>query len=133
MGRKRKEMAEGSEELRARVKELALCGLTIRQIAEAAPTTYDKAKYHVCTLHRLQEIPGAATRRKLGDGDPEQRRVALARYGHGVRVGYIRDILVGLTPAQLDWLLAQTPKGGAVGDIIRAIIIDAYEEENDAS
>lgn len=129
MGRPRRQMAEGSAELRAKVKDLAMRGMTIRQIADAVPTTYDKAKYHICTLYRLQEIPEAATRRKFGDKNPKTRVLAMARYQHGVKIGSMSDILSDLPPKQLDWLLRQTPKGGTVADIVRSLIVDTFNEE----
>ena len=129
MGRPRRQMAEGSVELRDKIKDLAMRGMTIRQIADAVPTTYDKAKYHVCTLYQKQEIPEAATRRKFGDKNPKTRVLAMARYQHGVKIGSMSDILSGLPPDQLDWLLGQTPEGGTVADIVRSLIVDTYLEE----
>ena len=122
-------MPESSLELRAKIKDLAMRGLTIRQIATAVPTTYEKAKHHICTLYRMREIPEAATRRKFGDKNPKTRAFAMARYQHGVRIGSMNDLLSDLSPEALEWLLRQTPKGGTVADIVRSLIVDAYLEE----
>jgi hypothetical protein len=134
MGRPRRQMAEGSVELRAKIKDLAMRGMSIRQIAAVVPTSYDKAKYHVCALYWMGQIPDAATRRKFGDKNPKTRVLAMARYQHGVRAGSMNDILSALSPETLDWLLRQTPKGGTVADIVRSMIVDVFNEEvGDAS
>lgn len=116
-------------EVRNAVRELAMKGATIRQIGEALKMDYQKAKYHVCTLYQKREIPDATIRRRLGDGNPKTRAVAMARHRHGVKIGSMSDILSDLSPEALDWLLRQTPKGGTVADIMRSLIVDAYLEE----
>lgn len=46
------------------------------------------------------------------------------------RAGSMPKLLGPLDKEVLDWLMAQTPDGAIIADTIRAIVTDAYHEEN---
>jgi hypothetical protein len=116
--------------LRAAIRALALSGLTHRQIAEAARCTYGSVVHHVNALVQSGEIPRVGLRRKTTQHrDKERWRLQAARERHGVVLGNWHTVLRALSDDQLDWLLAQVPKNATAADVVRAIIIDAYEDE----
>jgi len=47
----------------------------------------------------------------------------------GVRFGVVSDVLRGLTKEQIAWMAVQIPTDGTMADVIRACVIDAYEED----
>lgn len=48
----------------------------------------------------------------------------------GSRVGGIREMLENLAPEHRLWLVAQTPPGAKLIDVLAAIVADTYAEEN---
>lgn len=48
----------------------------------------------------------------------------------GPPLGSMRDLCSGLPHPVGEWLLRETPEGASIVETIRAIIIDAYNDEN---
>jgi hypothetical protein len=121
------------KELTAGIKRLAMLGLSNIEIASELKVTKWSVIYHIHKLMAAKEIPSAKARR----GNPllpehsVHLRTLRARYG--VSWGSMQAMLAGLTKEQREWLFQSTPRRSTVGDIIRSIIVDAYEEESDAS
>lgn len=50
---------------------------------------------------------------------------------YGVKIGIMRDIIESLTEEQIEWLAKITPDGVRLSNVIKAIVVDAYFEENE--
>tara|TARA_R110000822_G_scaffold5770_6_gene24697 strand:- start:147 stop:476 length:330 start_codon:yes stop_codon:yes gene_type:complete len=94
---------------------LALEGLPPRLIAKRIGITQKAANAKMYVMRRQGTMPSS--------------RPADDRYE--TRYGTVRAILDGLDSDARQWVLAQTPNGGTVGDVIRAILVDAYFEDLD--
>lgn len=58
-------------------------------------------------------------------------KVSKFRRKTGRKLGTIGQIIDPMDEKILHWLASQTPEGGSITEMIRAIIIDAYYEENE--
>lgn len=116
-------------EEREAVRRVAMRGLSIREIADVLDIEYVRAKNHVTMLFNDGKIPPAAQRKTLAKYGDNEALLRNARMKRGIRYGNVVEVLRGLTPAQFLWLLDAVPKGGTLADIMRGIIVDAYEEE----
>tara|TARA_A100001515_G_C4506703_1_gene188597 strand:+ start:194 stop:379 length:186 start_codon:yes stop_codon:yes gene_type:complete len=50
---------------------------------------------------------------------------------YGVQIGVMKDIIESLTEKQIEWLAKITPDGVKLSNVIKAIVVDAYFEENE--
>lgn len=114
---------------REAVRQLALKGMSIREIALALEISYDRSKNHITMLFNAGVIPPAAQRKRLGRDEGQDAALNAERVRRQVRYGSMLEVLRGLDMKQVGWVLDQVPKGGTVADIMRALIVDAYEEE----
>jgi molybdenum-dependent DNA-binding transcriptional regulator ModE len=118
-------------EYRAEIKRLAMLGLTIPQMAQKAGVSYWSAAYHLNKLVQAGELPKIRARRGRNMPGPRTTQHTLrARYG--VTFGRMSALFQSLSVDQRDWLLKQVPLGGEAIDVLRAIIVDTYEEDKDA-
>jgi predicted ArsR family transcriptional regulator len=120
-------------EERKAVLALTLKGKTIRDISDRLGLPFQRTKTHVNALLRQGLIPSAVTRKnacRFTEAELFLRNESTRRQ---VRYGQIIDILLGLHVNQINWLLDQIPKNGSLSDVLRAIIVDAYEEEQHAT
>lgn len=109
-----------------RVAELIEEGRTVEEIAEVFAVPTAKA-VNWCWRARKEGL--APPKLKAGASgfyyiDNRARRHA------GVPPGSMVNVLGPLDEPMLNWLIQQTPDGATVADTIRAIVIDAYQEEN---
>lgn len=116
-------------EERAAVLELAMKGMSIREIALALEISYDRSKNHVTMLVNAGIIPPAAQRKRLGRDEGTDAALNAERVRRQVRYGSMLEVMRGLDMKQAVWLLDQVPKGGTVADLMRSLIVDAYFEE----
>ena len=116
-------------EEREAVRQLALKGMSIREIALALEISYDRSKNHVTALFNAGVIPPAAQRKRIGRDEGQDAALNAERVRRQVRYGTMLEVMRGLDMKQVVWLLDQVPKGGTVADIMRALIVDAYDEE----
>ena len=94
---------------------LALEGLSPRRIADQLGITQKAVNAKMYVMRRQGTMPSSRT----SDDKYE------ARYGT------VRAILDGMDRDAQQWVLAQTPTDGTVGDVIRSILVDAYFEDID--
>jgi len=94
---------------------LALDGLSTRAIAEKLGIGRKTVSAKMYTMRRQGAIPSSRT----SDDKYE------------TRYGTVRAILDGMDRDAQQWVLAQTPTDGTVGDVIRSILVDAYFEDLD--
>jgi predicted XRE-type DNA-binding protein len=117
--------------MRNRVKELAVTGLSHKQIAEALGCPRTTVSHYMLKLLRDGEIPPVVVRKTIVS-TPQDTRLTVLKRKYGIKLGTMINLMKSLETEHMHWLFEQTPTGSEVADIIRAIIIDAYEEENDA-
>jgi len=117
--------------LRNAVKELALKGMTHQQMSEALGRTRGSIGHQMLKLLEDGEIPYAVSR-KVIVSTPADTRLTVMKRKYGIKLGTMINLMKSLDEATMVWLFEQTPPGSEVADIIRAIIIDAYEEETNA-
>jgi predicted ArsR family transcriptional regulator len=113
-------------ELRAAVKVLAMQGKTMRQTADEIGATRYAVAYHMRELMAAGEIPKGWERR----GPPAHPYNRLTK-DYGVKFGRMSALITTLPREHVRWLVKQIPKGGNFVDVLRSIIVDAYEEERD--
>jgi DNA-binding Lrp family transcriptional regulator len=117
--------------LRVAIKQMALDGKKLGAIAAELNVSLSSVIYHVRSMLDEGELPRARIRRGFAaSGESVLDRV---RHKHGVSCGRMSDFVKSLSDEQLFWLIGQVPPGGTFADVLRAIVVDAYEEENDAS
>jgi hypothetical protein len=105
-------------------------GLSIREIADTLDISYDRASNHISHMMNHGLIPPAAQRKTLAKYGENETLLRNERMRRGIRYGNVTEVLRGMTPEQFLWLLDQVPKSGTLADIMRGIIVDAYEEES---
>ena len=115
--------------MRHLVREQALKGLSHRQIAEALGCNRTTVAHYMLKMLRDGEIPPAVVRKTIVS-TPQDTRLTVLKRKYGIKLGTMTELMKSLPTEQMQWLFEQTPPGGEVADIIRAIIVDAYEEEN---
>jgi transposase len=124
--------AKRKTDRREAVKAMAVRGISNRFIAEALGLSITKVNYMIHTLKNEGELPDRATREGREKKSCPTIHLRLMHERFGVNKGNLRNILLGLTDQQREWLFRQTPKGSVVANVIKAIIVDAYEEETNA-
>jgi hypothetical protein len=117
-------------EEREAVRREAMRGLSIREIADTLDIPYDRASNHISHMMNHGLIPPAAQRKTLAKYGENETLLRNERMRRGIRYGNVTEVLRGMTPEQFLWLLDQVPKSGTLADIMRGIIVDAYEEES---
>jgi len=50
---------------------------------------------------------------------------------YGIKIGTMKGIIENLTKEQIEWLAKITPCKVSLSDTIKAIVVDAYFEENE--
>jgi hypothetical protein len=50
---------------------------------------------------------------------------------YGIKIGTMKGIIENLTKEQIEWLVKITPCKVLLSDTIKAIVVDAYFEENE--
>ncbi len=116
----------------ARIKEMSMGGMSAQAVSDALGVKYGSVAYHIRVMMARGDMPNVRVRRtRTSDPSPTVRLQSL-RDRYEVRLGSIKEVILKLPEEKQEWLVRQAPKGGTVADVIRAIIIDAYEEENDA-
>lgn len=116
-------------EEREAVRRVVMRGLSIRETADTLDIPYARASNHILHLMNHGIIPPAAQRKTLAKYGENETLLRNERVRRGIRYGSITEVLRGMTPEQFLWVLDQVPKGGTLADIMRGIIVDAYEEE----
>ena len=116
-------------EEREAVRREAMRGLSIREIADTLDIPYDRASNHISRMMNHGLIPPAAQRKTLAKYGENETFLRNERMRRGIRYGNVVDVLRGMTSEQFLWLLDQVPKGGTLADIMRGIIVDAFQEE----
>lgn len=119
---------EPNLERRAAVKALALEGRKARDIAKALGVTITSVKYYMHDMLANGEIPRIRERRGRHEGSKALAR-RLCEY-HEVELGGMAMLVAALSDAQRTWLFEQVPRGGKVSELIAAIVVDAYNDEN---
>jgi hypothetical protein len=114
--------------LRALIKHHVLQGKSITESAFLAGVSYYSAVHHTRMLLLAGEIPSASVRKTPADrsGDREYNRI---RMQYRKRFGRMSDLVAGLQGEHLVWLLDQIPEGGTFSDVLRSIIVDAYDDD----
>lgn len=90
-------------------------------------------------LPRTRVYNAVRSARVVGDLPPARRSTAIPMsFSHaakrsGVRAGNPLDILRDVSPDVMYWLLDETPLGSSVMELIRGIVIDAYNEAKDSA
>ena len=120
-------------EIRAKVKTLALLGMTRDQIAAEAGITYWSVNYYLHILEKIGEIPRSRERRGLPTVADEKTARDRARMKYGAKFGTMGSFAASLTDDQLRWLASQVPQGGTFADVLRGIVTDAYHDDLDRS
>jgi biotin operon repressor len=86
------------------------------------------------TVSQLAEELGVsrgALYKRIGHMRDHGEEVPFKIVSHKEKATVSISILKQLQPEVRAWLKSQTPKGSTLSDMIRAIIVDAYHEEND--
>ena len=117
------------DDLRQKVKDLAMTGAKATDIAATLSISVSRVRGYICRMVEANEIPPVVLRRRPGTDMQKKRPARAAAYKFTARFGRIDELFAGLTEEQADWLVSQIPPGCLLIDVIRAIIIDAYEED----
>jgi len=107
-----------------RVAELHMAGHSHAAIQLATGLGYTKVVRAVVAARKAGMIPP----RKLKA--PPRQRVKDILASRKVRLGYMSDVLLGLTPDQLDWLATEVAGGGyeSVAEYTLELVRDAHAE-----
>lgn len=119
-------------EQRAAVKRLAMRGLTYKDIADILGISLSATARTAQALMSDGEIPDRATRHGVKPAPAPMSHLRNLEERCKVRRGNMYDVLLPLTNEQREWLFKQAPKGTKLAELVRAIIVDAYEEETNA-
>jgi hypothetical protein len=116
-------------EVREAVKRLLLEGKSMVSVAADVGVTYATVIHHTRSLMENGEVPRVRNRRRSSRG--ERGVVDSVRYRHNVSFGRMGSLVASLSDEQIDWLIAQMPKGGTMADALRSIIVDAHAEDTE--
>jgi predicted ArsR family transcriptional regulator len=113
-----------------RLVALALEGCSRAEIAEQMGLPVGTVTTRMGRLMRDGLIPKATLRKNR---HVYRRTAEGIRSEYGKRLGWIVQIMVGLTQEQTQWLMDQVPEGGQVADALRGIVVDAYFDHLEGS
>lgn len=113
--------------------DLALQGLTVRQIAAHVGLHRVTVQRRVLELVKAGALPPVKARRDLAGSNKSPRTKArrFADIRRGNVLGCMGDVLDGLTHDQISWLSDAVPEGVSLAEFCVALIRDAYAGEND--
>ena len=118
-----------SDRLNERVVDLAHRGMTVRQIADTLGISYSIARGRVQKMYAAGRIPPASVRK--GTIQKKQTTIRMEFRTAGVTYGRMADIVENLTPAEVRWLVNETPRGSTLADLLTAMVRDAYAERDE--
>lgn len=107
--------------------EQALRGKTGAEMAAFAGASIGTIRYRLRKLMLAGRIPRAHERKMMRHS--ARRRWEKIRSEKKVNWGRMDDIVRKLTTEQVLWLVEQVPEGANVGQVIAALIVDAYSDE----
>ena len=115
-----------------RVKEMSLLGLTTREIGEKLGLHQSTIQKRVALLEHAGELPHLHARREIAARKRRENHAGKHAMSKTDKPwGRMSDLAERLSDKQLFWLGKQVPDGGTVAEVIAAIVVDAYFEEND--
>jgi uncharacterized protein (DUF3820 family) len=121
---------QANQALRDKVKALALEGMTAIHIAGELGVSYYTVQHYIRVLLADNALPYASQRKPRTKGYA-RKGFERIRMKYGVHFGRMTDFVADLPEDHLVWIVGQIPKGGTFADVLRAIIVDAYEDEKD--
>lgn len=107
-----------------------MTGATATEVAASLGLSVHRVRKCTAQLLSGGEIPPVKLRRRPELGGNGAKPPRFRAYPLGRRFGRIDEMLAQLTPKQAAWLVNQVPPDGLLTDVVRAIIIDAYNEEH---
>jgi transposase len=111
--------------------DLAAQGMTIAEIAERMGSSYRVAQRRVRELVLAGTVPPASERR-VASRTAKRGPVVMVTYmahRHGLKMGWVSDILTALSPEQIDWLGKTVPEGLTLAEFCAAVLRDLHDEE----
>ena len=120
---------EESDRINEWVVELANQGLTVRQIAAKTSLPHTVVRGRVQKMFAAGRIPPAAVRK--GTIQKKQTTIRSEFRTAGVTYGRMADVVENLTPAEVRWLVSETPRGSTLADLLTAMVRDAYAERDE--
>lgn len=107
-----------------------MTGATAREIAADIGISVSRVRGYIARLVSAGEIPRVALRRKPVANAVGKRPTRALAYKFSARFGRIDEMFAQLTPSQSAWLVKQIPPDGLLVDVLRAIVIDAYNDDH---
>ena len=115
--------------MREAVKSLATQGLTIQQMADRLGISFARVNHYRGLLMNAGEIKPAAARKPRQVIAGEQARSQAGKMSVRLKHGTMGQLVKQMPPEHVAWLTTQIPDGGTLADVIRACIVDAYEDD----